>query len=139
VAMPQDPHWEAVVTGAAAVFGLLVSGAVLAVAVAGFLQWGPTYPAAIDEGLPLLVMVVAMLLAGRVAVDVAGRRGVLSAVGGALIVAAIGVMVSRSSEAHGDAVEPPQVLLATVVVLVLTGGSAWFVAHHRASRGAASR
>lgn len=132
------PRWEATLTGAAAVFGLLVSGAVLAVAVAGFLQWGPTYPAVLDDGLPLVVMAAAMLLAGRVAVDVAGRRGVLSAAGAALVVAVLGMTISKSSEAHGDGIEPVQVLVATVTVLVLTGGSAWFVAHRREARGSAT-
>jgi hypothetical protein len=127
----RTPGWGSVVTGTAAVFGIIVSGAVLGVAVAGFLQWGPTLASALDDGLPLAVVGLGMVLAGRVAVDVAGRRGVLCTVGAAGIVTALGITLSRSSEAHGDGIEVYQVLVATAVVLVLSGGTAVFVAARR--------
>jgi hypothetical protein len=122
---------ESVITGSAAVFGIVVSATLGAVAIAGFLQWGPRYPAALDDGLPLVIVVAGMLLAGRVAVDVAGDLGVWSVVGATLIVAVLGYSVSMSSEAHGDGIEFNQVLLAAGVVLALSAGSAWTVARRR--------
>lgn len=118
---------ETVVTGSAAVLGLVVSGAVLAVAVAGLLQWGPHVPALLDDGIPLVVLAAGMLLGGRVAVDVAGRGGLVSCLLAAVTVAVLGDAVSRASEAHGDGIELQQVLLAGLVVLVLTSGSALLV------------
>jgi hypothetical protein len=120
------------VLGTAAVFGLLVSSGVLAVAMAGFLQWGPRMAPVLDNGFPILVLVLGMLLCGRVAVDMAGPRGALCGVGAALLVGAVGLTVSRSSEAHGDGLEPPQVLVAVLFVLVFVSGPALLVQRRRA-------
>ena len=129
------PGWGAVVVGTAAVFGVLVSSALFAVAVAGFLQWGRP----LDDGLPLLVLGLGMLLCGRVAVDVAGSRAVLCALGAALLVLLLGLTVSRSSEAHGDGIEVFQVVVASLVVLVVVGAGALVGQRRRARRRRAPR
>jgi hypothetical protein len=136
-APPSRPGWGAVVVGTAAVFGVLVSSALFAVAVAGFLQWGRPLAPLLDNGIPLLVLLLGMLLCGRVAVDVAGSRAVLCAVGAALLVLLLGLTVSRSSEAHGDGLEVGQVVVAVLVVLVVVGAGA--SAGHRRRRRRASR
>jgi hypothetical protein len=131
---------ERILAATAAVFGLLVSGGVFAIVVAGLLQWGPAYPDWLDDGLPLLVLAIGMLLAGRVAVDVAGPRGgLLAALLAAVLLGVLGYAVSRSSEAHGDGVEVGQVLLAVLVVMLLAGGSAALVGRRRARRARRAR
>jgi hypothetical protein len=131
---PRTPGWGSVVIGIAATFGVLISSAVVAVVFAGFLQWGPTLAPVLDNGIPLLVLVLGMLLCGRVAVDVAGRRGTITAVGTAVLVAVLGLAVSRSSDAHGDGIEPTQVAYATAAVLLLVGGSALLIQRGRVRR-----
>lgn len=133
------PGWGAVVVGTAAVFGVLVSSALFAVAVAGFLQWGRPLAPFLDDGLPLLVLGLGMLLCGRVAVDVAGSRAVLCALGAALLVLLLGLTVSRSSEAHGDGIEVFQVVVASLVVLVVVGAGALVGQRRRARRRRAPR
>ena len=69
-ARPPRTSLGAVVIGSLAAFGIITSGAVLALVAAGFMQWRPGIPDLVDEGLPLLLLLGGMLLAGRVAVDV---------------------------------------------------------------------
>ena len=127
------PGWASVLTATATVFGLLVSSGVVAVVIAGALQWSSVSPS-LDNLLPLVALAAGMVLAGRVAVDVAGGRGVLAAVGAAVLVAAVGAALSRTSEAHGDGLEAIQVVEATVAVLVVTGGAALVTARRRSAR-----
>ena len=75
------------------------------------------------------------VLTGRVAVDIAGRAGIAGTVGSALVLLVLGLAISRSTEAHGDGIEPRQVLMAALVVLALTGSSAWWVSRRRRARG----
>jgi hypothetical protein len=123
----------AVVAGAAAVFGLLISSALGAVVVAGALQW-MNLPAWLDDGIPLVVLVAGLVLSGRVATDVAGRFGPWCGVGAAILVGLIGSAVSVAGEAHGDGLEPVQIAVAVLVVMVLTSGGAWWVGRRRARR-----
>lgn len=125
------PTTATVLIGSLAAFGITVSGAVLALAVAGFLQWKVHLPDLFDDGLPLLILAGGMLIAGRVAVDVAGRAGTLCALGAAVLIGAIGMEISITTEAHGDAVEPVQALYAAMLVLVIVGGSAWAITRRR--------
>lgn len=70
-------------------------------------------------------------------------RALAGSAGPALVAAVFGmfaaplalrdVLQSRASEAHGDGVEPVQVSLAALVVLVVVGGSAVFVTNRRRS------
>ncbi len=124
----------ATVTAAVAAFGLVMSSTLVAIVAAGALQWLPALPPMLDPAGPLLVLGAGMALAGRVAVDVAGPSGVRAAAGAAVLVAALGMVLSRASEAHGDGVEPPWVALAATCVFVVVGGSAWLVQRHNASR-----
>jgi hypothetical protein len=124
---------ERVVSAALAVFGLVISSALLAVVVAGLLQWGNLAPG-LDNAVPILVLVLGLMLCGRVAVDIAGSAGVLATVGAAGLVALVGLSISRSTEAHGDGVEPQQVLLAALIVLVLTGGTSMLMDRRRRRR-----
>ena len=124
----------ATVTAAVAAFGLVMSSTLVAVVAAGALQWLPALPPMLDPAGPLLALGAGMALAGRVAADVAGRRGVRAAAGAAVLVAALGMALSRASEAHGDGVEPPWVALAATCVFVVVGGSAWLVQRHNESR-----
>lgn len=124
-----------VLLGSMASFGVTISGGVLALIVTGLLQWKTTLPGIIDDGLPLLMLVFGMLLGGRVAADVAGRAGVWCGVGAALLTVGLGMLLSNSTEAHGDAIEPTQVGLAGLVVLVLVGGTAWLTHRLRVDRG----
>ena len=112
------------VVAAATVVGLLFSSALVAVVVAGSLQWTHGLSPLLDNAIPLAVIALGMMLAGRVSVDVAGPHGPLSVLVATAVVTAIGWSLSRSSEAHGDGIELQQVLAAAAVVLVLTGGSA---------------
>lgn len=112
-----------VVVGSLAAFGIIVSGAVIGVVVAGLLQWRSSVPDLIDDGLPLAVMAVSMVMAGRVAVDVAGRHGLLCAAGAAVLTAATGAALAINTSTHGDAIEAPHVIIAALVVLVLTGAT----------------
>jgi hypothetical protein len=121
---------EAVVVGTLAVFGLLFSSAVIAVIVAGMLQWG-SMPPWLDDAIPVAVLVVGLAISGRVAVDVAGGQGVWCTLGAAVLVAAMGTVVSRSSEAHGDGIEAGQILVATLVVLLVSGTTALLVGRRR--------
>jgi hypothetical protein len=123
----------AVLAGAAACFGLCISSALVAVVVAGLGQW-TKLPAWLEEGVPLLVLAAGLALSGRVAVDVAGRRGLWCAAGAALLVAAVGLALSAAGEAHGDGIEVGQILVSTAVVAVVTGGSAWSTVRLRARR-----
>jgi hypothetical protein len=122
-----------VLVGVAASLGLIVASALAGVAVAGLLQWNklPNLPRFADNAVPVVVLLLGMLLAGRVSVDVAGRLGLVAAAGSALVVLALGLSLSRASEAHGDGVEPVQVSLAALVVLVVVGGSALLVTIRR--------
>lgn len=120
-----------VLIGTLASFGITVSGGVLALVVAGFLQWKTQLPPIVDDGLPLLILGGGMLVAGRVAVDVAGRLGMLCAVGAAVLTGAIGLQISIATEAHGDAIEPLQVLIASLLVLAVVGGAAWVIRFRR--------
>ena len=120
-----------VIVGSLAAFGIIVSSAVLSVVVAGLLQWRSSFPDFIDDGLPLLVIAAGMVMAGRVAADVAARHAIWCAVGASLLTAAVGMVVEATTAAHGDALEPPQVAIAAVVVLLITGASAWAVQHRR--------
>lgn len=122
-----------VLVGTAACFGLVVSSGILAVVAAGSLQW-LNLPASLDNAVPVLVLLAGLLLSGRVATDVAGRRGVLCGLGTAALVALIGAAVARAGEAHGDGIEPQQIAVAAVVVAVLCAGNAWWVARRRTSR-----
>jgi ammonia channel protein AmtB len=131
---PPQASVGACVTGAVAAFGLVMASLLVAVVVAGALQWVPAVPAALDAGFPVLGLVAGLALAGRVAVDVAGSGGVLAAAGAAAIVAALGLGLSRASEAHGDSVEPPWVGLAAVGVFLIVGGSAWLIRRRRVGR-----
>ncbi len=123
-----------VLVGVIATFGVLMSSAVAAIVVAGALQWNHGVAHALDNAFPLVVLFLGMVLSGRVAVDVAGQRAITSVVGAAVIVAALGMAVSITSEAHGDAIEPLQVAVATLVVLVVVGSSSWLVSRHRTHR-----
>ena len=122
-----------VIVGVAATLGLLVAAALAGVAVAGFLQWNqlPNLPRFADNAVPVVVLVLGMVLAGRVAVDVAGRLGPLAAAGCAVVVLGLGLSLSKASEAHGDGVEPLQVSMAALAVLVVVGGSALIVTKRR--------
>ena len=124
---------ERVVSAALAVFGLVISSALVAVVVAGLLQWGSLAPG-LDNAVPIFVLVLGLMLCGRVAVDIAGGAGVLATVGAAGLVALVGLTISHSTEAHGDGVEPPQVMLAALVVLVLSGGTSMLVDWRRKRR-----
>lgn len=126
---------ESTLVGMIAVFGLLFGSAILAVVVAGMLQWGNLVPW-LDNAIPIVVLVLGMMLAGRVAVDVAGRGGVLCAVLAAGLVALVGALVSRASEAHGDGIEGWQIGIVSGCVLVLSGGTAWVVQRRRRRRRA---
>jgi hypothetical protein len=46
-------------------------------------------------------------------------------------VALVGTVISRAGEAHGDAIDGWQIGVASSCVLVLTGGTAWWVQHRR--------
>ena len=127
----------AVLAGAAAAFGLVVSSGLVSVVVAGFLQWGKL-PIWLDNAIPLLVLAGGLLLSGRVATDVAGRFGPLCGLGAALLVGVIGLAVSKAGEAHGEGLELWQIAIAVGVVGVLTGGAAWWVGRSR-SRTAQGR
>ena len=120
----------AVAAGVAASFGLVISGAVVAVIAAGVLQW-VNIPRWLDNLIPLLVLAGGLLLSGRVATDVAGRFGPWCGVGAAALVGLLGAAVSKAGEAHGDGVEPTQIVVAFLTVLALTGGSAWWVSRQR--------
>jgi hypothetical protein len=124
-----------VLVGIAAALGIIVSSALTGVAVAGLLQWNrlPNLPRFADNALPVVVLLLGMLLAGRVAVDVAGRLGLVTALGAALVLLGFGLLLSKASEAHGDGVEPLQVSIAALVVLVVVGGSAAWVTNRRRS------
>ncbi len=123
-----------VLVGVLATFGVLMSSAVAATVAAGLLQWDHGVAHALDNTIPLVVLFLGMLLSGRVAVDVAGQRAITSVVGAAVIVAALGMTVSSTSDAHGDAIEPWQVAVATLVVLVVLGSSSSLVSRHRTHR-----
>jgi hypothetical protein len=123
----------ATVTGAVAAFGLVVASTLVAVVAAGAMQWVPALPRALDSGIPLLLLVAGLCLAGRITVDVAGSHAVLAAAGAAGLIGALGLALSSASEAHGDSVEPPWVALAAACVFVCVGGSAWLVRHRRAT------
>lgn len=123
-----------VVIGTLATFGVLMSTAVAAVVVGGLLQWDRGVAHALDNAMPLVVLFLGMVLSGRVAVDVAGRWALASVLGAAIIVAGLGLQVSKTNEAHGDAVEPWQVAVATTIVLVVVGPTAWLVKRQRARR-----
>jgi hypothetical protein len=127
----REHRWGTVLTGTATVVGLLVSSGVVAVLVAGALQWTSALSPFLDNLIPLLVLFAGMLLAGRVSVDVSGQRGPLAVVGAAAVVAAIGWALSRTSEAHGDGIEAQQVIGATLVVLLVTGLAAVVTARRR--------
>lgn len=120
-----------IVIGTLSGFGIIISGAVMALLLAGFMQWSGSLPSIIDDGLPLLLLAGSMLMAGRVVVDVAGRLQVWCVVGTAALVGALGMLFAQKTQAHGDAIEPLQVLLAMLVVLLLVGSSAWWVTHRR--------
>jgi hypothetical protein len=124
----------AVAAGVAASFGLVVSSALVAVVVAGGLQW-MNVPVWLDNGIPLAVLAGGLVLSGRVATDVAGRFGPWCGVGAALLVGLVGTAVSRAGEAHGDGVEPVQIVVAVAAVMVLSAGSAWWIARRRMRRG----
>ena len=119
--------------GMLAVFGLLFGSALVAVVVAGMLQWGNLAPW-LDNAIPLAVLGLGMMLAGRVAVDVAGRAGVLCTVLAAALVAVVGALVAVASEAHGDGIEGWQIAVASGCVLLLSGGTAWLVQRRRRPR-----
>ena len=117
-----------------------ISGAVLGLVAAGFMQWRPGMPLhLVDDGLPLLFLFGGMLLAGRVAVDVAGSLGIVSAAAAAAVVGLVGLMVVKDTAAHGDSIDPPQVGLAALVVLLLVGGTAAIINWHRQRRQRGSR
>ena len=116
--------------GMLAVAGLLFASGLVAVVVAGMLQWGNLVPW-LDNAIPILVLALGMILAGRVAVDVAGRGGLLCTVLAATVVALVGALVSRASESHGDGIEAWQIAVASGCVLILTGGTAWLVQQRR--------
>ncbi len=122
----------AVLAGVAATFGLVVSSGLLAVVVAGLLQWR-NLPVGVDNAIPLVVLGGGLLLSGRVATDVAGRLGPLCGVGAGLLVGTIGIAVSRAGEAHGEGIELWQIAIAVSVVSVLSGGGAWWVARRRSA------
>lgn len=124
---------EAALVGTLAVVGLLFGSAIVAVAVAGMLQWGTLAPW-LDNAVPLAVLALGMMLAGRVAVDVAGRGGPLCTVMAAGLVALVGALVSVASEAHGDGIEGWQIAVASACVLALSGGTAWLVQRRRRPR-----
>jgi hypothetical protein len=123
--------WGDVLAGTAAVFGLLVSSGVGAVVVAGLLQWRPTLAPALGTGLPLAVLAIGLMLCGRVAVDIGGSRAILCVVGASMVVAGLGLLYSKSSESHGDGIEPLQVLVATLTVLLVVGATATLVSRRR--------
>ena len=126
--------WESVPVAAAACLGLLVSSGLLSVIVAGVIQWKKTVPEGIDDAIPLTVLGIGMVLSGRVAVDVAGRRGWIATVATAVVVGLIGFAVQTAGEAHGDGVSELQVGLAVAAVLVLTTGTALLVTRRRARK-----
>jgi len=122
-----------VIAGAVAVFGLVISSTLVAVVVAGALQW-MNLPSWLDDGIPLAMLVSGLILSGRVATDVAGRFGPWCGIGAAILVGLIGSAVSVAGEAHGDGLEPAQIALAVLLVMVLTSGGAWWVSLRRARR-----
>ena len=130
-ARPPRTRVGAVLVGTLAAFGIVTSGAVLAVVAAGFMQWRSSVPRLVDDGLPVLILLGSMVIAGRVAVVVAGALGMISAAGTAAMVGVIGLVVVRETAAHGDPIDPPQVGLAVLVVMLVVGGSAWAVNRHR--------
>ncbi len=122
----------ALLAASATTIGLLVSSVLISVVIAGALQW-KSLPSWVDNVVPLLVLVGGMVLTGRVAVDVAGRLGVWACLIAAVVVGLLGMTASNSSEAHGDGVEPTQVLMAIAAVVLITGGAAlWTVRRRRA-------
>ena len=125
---------ERVVAASFAVFGMTCSAALFSVVVSGLLQWG-AMSTPVRNAVPVVVLGLGLLLTGRVAVDVAGRAGVVGALGSAVVLLVLGLSISRSTEAHGDGIEPRDVVLAALVVLVVTGGSALLVSSRRRARG----
>lgn len=127
----------AVAAGAAATFGLVISSGLVAVVVAGALQW-MSLPGWLDNAIPVVVLAGGLLLSGRVATDVAGRFGPWCGVGAAILVGLVGSAVSVAGEAHGDGLEPFQIAVAVMVVMVMTSGGAWWVSRGRARRRSAT-
>ena len=125
---------ERVLAASLAVFGMTCSAAILSVVVAGLLQWD-TLPSIVRNALPVVVLALGLVLTGRVAVDVAGRAGIAGTVGSALVLLVLGLALSHSTEAHGDGIEPHQVWVAALVVLAVTGGTAWWVSRRRQRQG----
>ncbi len=123
-----------ILVGTATIVGLMVTSALVAVAVAGFFQWTPNISPILDDGLPLALMLAGLVLSGRVAVDIAGGLGIVCAALAATLVMVIGYAVEHSSEAHGDGLEIQQVLLAGLVVLGVVGGTALLVDRRRRRR-----
>lgn len=123
----------AVIAGAVAVFGLVISSALVAVVVAGALQW-MNLPAWLDDGIPLVVLVDGLILSARVATDVAGRLGPWCGIGAAILVGLIGCAVSVAGEAYGDGLEPAQIAQADLLVMVLSSAGAWWVSLRRTRR-----
>lgn len=119
------------VIGAVSAFGLVVSSITVAVVVAGLLQWLPSLPPAVDLVAPSLVLVGGFILAGRVAVDVAGALGVVAAAGAAATVGLFVFALVWFGESHGDALEPLAAAYVSGAVLLLVGGSAWVVRRAR--------
>lgn len=133
-AQPPRTPVGAVLIGSLAAFGIITSGAVLAVVAAGALQWATNVPQLVDDGLPIVILLGAMLIAGLVAADIAGPLAMMSAAVAAATVGVLGLVVVKDTDAHGEAIDPLQVGLATLVVLLTVGGSAWAVNRHRRRR-----
>jgi hypothetical protein len=129
----ESTTFGAVLAGAVATFGLVVSAGLVAVITAGVLQWA-NLPAWLDNAVPLVVLAGGLVLSGRIATDVAGRFGPWCGLGAAVLIGLIGTAVSMAGEAHGDGLEPMQIVVAVGVVMVLTSGGAWWVGRHRARR-----
>jgi len=120
-----------------AAFGLMCTSAVLAVVVAGALQWS-SLPLWLDNTAPVIVLGLGLFFAGRITTDVAPGRGTHAALGAGALVVVIGLSLSWATEAHGDGVEAQHAVWAGVVAAAVGAAGARWAEHRRArhDRGA---
>lgn len=137
--MSADGSARRTAVAAVAALGLWVSSGMLAVVVAGLLQW-KSVPGWSDTVVALVVVGGGLFLGGQVAEDVAPRRGLVGVGLAAAVVGLLGWMLACSAEAHGDGLEMRSVAAAVVVVAVVGGAGAWWRARTAGRRpGAGDR
>ena len=121
-------------TAAPSVLGLIVSSALGALLVAGLLEGIASAPGWLPESAAIAFFVGGVALTRAVCLDVTNHHAIHPVASVTIMIATVGWIASRVSEAHGEGLEPTTLHTAMAGLAALLAGSVVEAHRRRRSR-----